>query len=360
MLKDELLLAWWRLAQLPGVGPSTLYDLRQNLGGLSYLLHASDADLARAGLHPQAIERYRSDATLSQGFEGVQAWRQHKRCGVLVAGDTAYPSALSAVRDAPWLLYYHGDVQLLTRPMVAMVGSRNPTPYGQEWAQQCATELAQAGVVVVSGLALGIDGAAHHGALLGGSTVAVLGSGLDVIYPPRHVGLAQMVMQKGLLLSEFAPGTAPKPEHFPARNRIISGLSLATVVVEAALKSGSLITARLAGEQGREVFALPGAVTNPLSQGCHQLIRDGAILVQQAADILQELNLAPAANAPVSVASTQGAQPHLLQYIDYTATANDVIAMRSGLLMAELLPQLLDLELQGWLQQVPGGYARTR
>src|SRR5690606_9733759 len=159
----------------------------------------------------------------------------------------------------------------LQQPMIAMVGSRNPTPYAREWTQQTARELAATGVTVVSGLALGIDGAAHQGALESGRTVAVLGGGVDVSYPPRHLGLAQMIMHKGLLLSEFAPGTAPQPSHFPSRNRIVSGLSLGTVVAEAASKSGSLITAKLAAEQGREVFALPGAVTNPLSHGCHQL-----------------------------------------------------------------------------------------
>ena len=166
-----------------------------------------------------------------------------------------------------------------------MVGSRNATPYALEWAQATAAELAKAGVTVVSGLALGIDGAAHQGAISAGSTIAVLGSGVDVIYPQRHVGLAQMLVGKGLLLSEFELGFAPQPPNFPSRNRIVSGLSLGVVVVEAALKSGSLITAKLAADQGREVFALPGAVTNPLSHGCHQLIRDGAVLVQNAAEV---------------------------------------------------------------------------
>lgn len=361
MLRDELLLAWWRLTQLPGIGPVAINELRTRLGDPRELLHTSSEQLVALGFNPEAARRWATDASLNDGFAALQAWRQHKHCGVLLAGMEPYPDILAALPDAPVILYYHGDLACLQQPMIAMVGSRNPTPYAREWTQQTARELAATGVTVVSGLALGIDGAAHQGALESGRTVAVLGSGVDVIYPQRHLGLAQMIMHKGLLLSEFAPGTAPQPSHFPSRNRIVSGLSLGTVVAEAASKSGSLITAKLAAEQGREVFALPGAVTNPLSHGCHQLIRDGAILVQNAADILQELQLNPGAQPGLfDAAVASDPVPALLVHIDYTATSPDVIAIRSGLGMARLLPELLDLELQGWLQQVPGGYLRTR
>ncbi len=361
MLRDELLLAWWRLAQLPGVGTVTLNELRTRLGDPRELLKTSPEQLVALGFSPEAAQRWASDSRLSEGFATLQSWRQQKRCGVLLAGMAPYPDILAALPDAPLFLYYHGDTSCLQQPMIAMVGSRNPTPYGLEWAQQTGRDLAAAGVTVVSGLALGIDGAAHQGAVQTGRTLAVLGSGVDVIYPQRHLGLAQMILQQGLLLSEFMPGTAPQAHHFPSRNRIVSGLSLGTVVVEAASKSGSLITAKLAAEQGRDVFALPGVVTNPLSHGCHQLIRDGAVLVQSAADILQELNLTADTQPGLFDSPTStDPLPALLVHIDYTATSPDVIAIRSGLGMAQLLPELLDLELQGWLKQVPGGYLRAR
>lgn len=374
MLRDELLLAWWRLAKLPRVGNVTLNDIRQQLASPADLLNITREQLLQTGLKEQAVERWFTDESLSEGFDVMRGWRQHNRCGVLLAGVAPYPEALAATRDAPLFLYYHGDLDALQQPMVALVGSRNPTPYGLEWAHSCSSALAASGVTVVSGLALGIDGAAHQGAVTNGRTVAVLGSGLDVIYPQRHLGLAQMVMQQGLLLSEFPPGTQPKPENFPSRNRIVSGLSLGIVVVEAAVKSGSLITARLAAEQGREVFALPGAVTNPLSHGCHQLIREGALLVQNADDIRQELGLdfaAPQqadlglereenAQSPETPPVTANTVPTLVTHIDYTMTSTDVIAIRSALAIQELLPQLLDLELSGWLRQVPGGYMRLK
>ncbi|MDK2778225.1 MAG: DNA-processing protein DprA [Pseudomonadota bacterium] len=371
MLRDELLRAWWRLSRLPGVGNVTLNEIRSQLDHPAALLSCTAEQLIAMGLKPAAAQRWAQDRSLDDGFQQLQQWRQHNRCGVMLAGIAPYPEALASLRDAPLFLYYHGDLQALQQPMIAMVGSRNPTPYGLEWAQTTAAELAAAGLTVVSGLALGVDGAAHHGAVRGGRTIAVLGSGPDVIYPQRHLGLAQMVMQSGLLLAEFPPGTQPQPAHFPSRNRIISGMSLGVVVVEAALKSGSLITARLAAEQGREVFALPGAVTNPLSHGCHQLIRDGACLVQSAADILTELALQPAGSGAGSQVAGQQTElplqpeaaaqvPSLVTHIDYTATSTDVIAIRSALSIPQLLPQLLDLELQGWLMQVPGGYMRLK
>ena len=266
-----------------------------------------------------------------------------------------------------------------------MVGSRNPTPYAAEWAKNCSRELAQQGITIVSGLALGIDGAAHSGAVESGRTIAVLGCGADVIYPRRHARLFDAILASGgLILSEFPPGTAAQAKHFPSRNRIVSGLSLGVVVVEAAIKSGSLITARQAAEQGREVFALPGAVNNPLSRGCHHLIKDGAVLVECANDILQELGLPEPGFEPASSqsqiqsdlfaapgrqnsqksqhsqSSNRVAVNALISHIDFSATSIDVIAIRSQLPVHELMPQLLELELQGWLQQVPGGYCRLR
>lgn len=391
MLREELVKAWWKLTKLPGVGSVTIGDIRQQLSHPNDLLNCTPQQLVSMGLKPEAAQRWCDDRSLLQGFEKLQAWCQFNDYGVLLAGVEPYPEALAVLRDAPTILYYHGNVDCLKKPMVAMVGSRKPTQYGAQWAQQTASELSAAGVTVVSGLAMGIDGHVHQGAIHGGgSTIAVMGSGPDVIYPQRHLGLAQMIMQDGLLLSEFMPGTEPQSRHFPSRNRIISGLSLATVVVEAAIKSGSLITARQAAEQGRDVFALPGLVTNPASQGCHQLIREGAYLVQNTQDILDELGLAttsateqanlPLADRPVSARQSRiiaseaedvahvpeavgeplEPVPDLVTHIDFQATSADIIAIRSDLSMVELLPALMELELDGWIAQAPGGYQRLK
>lgn len=373
MLKDELLNAWWRLMQIPGVGRVTLSNIRQQLSSPKDLISCTTDHLIQLGLKPQAAQRWQQDKRLLQGFDQLQQWRQREGCGVLLAGIAPYPQSLSELRDAPPLLYYQGNLNSLQQPVIAMVGSRKPSDYASYWARQCARELAASGVSVISGLAMGIDGCVHQGAVETGSTIAVLGSGLDIIYPARHLTLAQTITERGLLLSEFPPGTEPQARHFPSRNRIISGLSLATVVVEAAIKSGSLITARQAADQGREVFALPGMVTNPLSHGCHQLIRDGAGLVQGSADILQELGLSsgqtdvlaelpstPELKRAVSQQTSNIDPPALVTHVDFQLTSTDVIAIRSGLAIVELLPQLMELELDGWLAQLPGGYQRLK
>lgn len=363
MITDDQLLAWWRLAQLPRVGNISLNGVRDRLADSRDLQNCSSNDLIAFGLDANKAQQWSSDSSLDAGFEKLQAWRQKENCGVLLAGVDPYPKSLSVLPDAPIILYYQGNLECLEQAKVAMVGSRNATPYALEWTHKTARDLAASNVCVVSGLALGIDGAAHIGALESGSTIAVLGSGLDTIYPQRHLGLAQLISNNGLLLSEFELGTSPQPKNFPSRNRIVSGLSLAVVVAEAATKSGSLITAKLAADQGREVFALPGVVSNPLSAGCHQLIRDGATLVTGAQDILEDLNLTGGAQFDLLSAlepTEQTATPKLLKHIDYTATAVDLIALRSGVAMAQLLSTLLELELEGWLQQVPGGYRRLR
>jgi DNA processing protein len=375
MLREELLKAWWKLSQIPGIGRVTLGEIRQQLSHPNDLLNCDADQLVAMGLSAEAAQRWQSDSSLLEGFDLVQNWQRFKGYGVLLAGVAPYPETLASLRDAPLILYYHGNIDCLNKPMVAMVGSRKPSDYGARWAQQTAQELATAGVTVVSGLAIGIDGHVHQGAVAGGSTIAVMGSGPDVIYPQRHLGLAQMIMQDGLLLSEFPPGTEPQSRHFPSRNRIISGLSLATVVVEAAVKSGSLITAHQAAEQGREVFALPGMVSNPVSQGCHQLIRDGAYLVQSADDILLELGLKgekPGHQSSLNFDSHASVEkiavptlkpqnlPPLVTYVDFTATSADLLAIRSGMPMDQLLPALMELELEGWITQAPGGYQRLK
>ncbi|GGY49734.1 DNA processing protein DprA [Bacterioplanes sanyensis] len=362
MLTDEQLLAWWRLRRLPRLGNTSLNELRQQLSDPRDLAQLSGEDLVQFGVNAQLAQRWCTDASLSQGFEKLQQWRQHSDGGVLLAGTPPYPEPLAALTDAPIILYYRGQLEALQQPAVAMVGSRNPSRYGIEWAQQCAGRLAAAGLTVVSGLALGIDGAAHEGAVSQGRSIAVLGCGPDIIYPKRHQSLAHSLLRQGLILSEFAPGTAPRAQQFPSRNRIISGLSGGVVVVEAALRSGSLITAHQAAEQGREVMALPGAVSNPLSQGCHQLIREGATLVQSADDVLQQLGILALQSAPSEAEPgiSNQSQPGLVACVDFAPTAVDVIAVRSQLSVSELLPQLLELELAGWLRQSGGGFVRLR
>lgn len=362
MHSTELLQAWWRLSSLSGMGTVGLNRIRQQLSHPKDLIQCQPSDLVALGLNEEQAKRWYEDTCLLQGFEVLDKWQtqnpQHQ--GLLVAGIEPYPQALASLKDAPIFLFYRGNLSALQKPMVAMVGSRNPTSYAQEWAQQTAAELASCGVTVVSGMALGIDGFAHLGALdAGGSTIAVLGSGADVYYPKRHSQMAVDIQQNGLIVSEFLPNTAPLARHFPARNRIVSGLSQACVVVEAAQKSGSLITAKLAAEQGRDVFALPGAITNPLTAGPHQLIRDGALLVRDAQDILDELGFAAAIKTGAAN-NAQDETPELLKHIDFAATDVDTIHRRSNMDVSELIPQLLELEMAGWISMSANGYMRVR
>ncbi|ASP37992.1 DNA-protecting protein DprA [Bacterioplanes sanyensis] len=370
MLTDEQIGAWWRLSRLPRVGNLTLNAIRQSLPHSTDLLQLTSDELQQLELNAELAHRWQHDSSLNKGVETLLHWRQQAGCDLLLAGVPPYPDSLATLPDAPLFLFARGHLSALDQPRVAMVGSRNPSRYGSDWAQHNGAVLANCGLTVVSGLALGIDGASHQGAVSQGRSIAVLGCGADIIYPRRHQTLAMQLLEHGLILSEFLPGTAPRAPQFPSRNRIISGLSMGVVVVEAALRSGSLITAQQAAEQGREVMAVPGAVNNPLSQGCHQLIRDGATLVQHADDVLQQLGIfgltAPDApsvpNSPAvnSAATPEQWQPGLLSCIDFAPTAVDVIAIRSQLDVAQLLPQLLELELSGWLAQSAGGFMRLR
>ena len=296
-------------------------------------------------------------------FETELAWLSETGHHLVTWADTDYPPLLREIPDPPVVLYVIGDRQSLSRPQFAIVGSRNPTPMGRENAQAFAKTLAGAGLTITSGLALGIDGAAHRGALeAGGMTIAVAGTGLDRVYPARHRDLAHEVVQHGALVSEFPLGTPPKPENFPVRNRIISGLSLGTLVVEAALQSGSLITARLATEQGREVFAIPGSIHSPQARGCHALIRQGAKLVETAQDILEELG--PLAqlvceSRPEEKETTPREislpMAKLLEYIGYDPVSVDTLIDRSGLTADAVSSMLLQMELQGLVMPSPGG-----
>ncbi|WP_257254291.1 DNA-processing protein DprA, partial [Endozoicomonas sp. SESOKO3] len=251
-------------------------------------------------------------------------------------------------------------------PQVAIVGSRRPTPQARRLAQEMAMDLSRKGLVITSGMALGIDAAAHQGALGSyGSTIAVLGTGVDVVYPRSHGDLYQAIAMQGAIVSEFPLGTTPKPGHFPRRNRIISGLSVGVLVVEAALNSGSLISARLAAEQGREVFAVPGSVLNPLSRGCHKLIKEGAVLVESAEDILVELQsylrayvVSTSEPEPIN-SDLSGVQRVILEIMSAEAISVDLICQISGLSFDEVSVILTEMELEGFIESVPGGYIRV-
>ncbi len=284
---------------------------------------------------------------------------------IITLHDKRYPELLKQIADPPSLLFAQGDVDLLSQWQIALVGSRNPSTSGSDTSYEFARYLAQGGITITSGLAMGIDAAAHKGALaVGGKTIAVVGTGLDRVYPAKHRSLAHDIAETGLIVSEFALGTPPRAENFPRRNRIISGLSLGTLVVEAAIRSGSLITARMAMEQAREVFAIPGSIHNPLARGCHKLIREGAKLVETANDILEELG----ALAGVQKSAVENVEQHndkpqeldkdyqnLLENLGYDPIQVDVLIERSGLTADVVSSMLLLLELQGQVESLPGG-----
>ncbi len=297
-------------------------------------------------------------------------WLDADHRHLIMCGDARYPSLLEQLPDAPLGLYVSGNPLLLNTPQLAVVGSRNPSPYGRDLAESFAKHLSRCGLSITSGLAAGIDAASHRGALAGGgNTLAICGTGLDIIYPRSHEALARAIETQGALVSEFAPGTPPRKHHFPQRNRIISGLSLGTLVVEAALHSGSLITARLAGDQGREVFAIPGSVHSPMSKGCHQLIRQGAKLVDTAEDILCELgplyhglgglmagrDANPLDSSGISQAPLDKDYKILLDALGFEPLGVDQLVMRSGLPADAVASMLLILELENRVESFPGG-----
>ncbi len=316
------------------------------------------ADTARQRLRDWQVRGNASE--VAREVSADMRWLRGNDARLLHLADPAYPALLREIADPPPWLYVQGSVEVLQEPQLAVVGSRKPSATGLADAGAFAAELVQAGFVVTSGLAYGIDAAAHRGALAGGGrTVAVLGSGLDRIYPASHLSLARQIAATGAVVSEHLLGTPPRPQQFPSRNRIISGLGLGVLVVEAALRSGSLVTARLALEQNREVFALPGSIHNPASRGCNALIRQGAVLVTEVADIVAELGgwLLPhtaAATAPVP------ADSELLAAIGFEPTPLDLLAERMALPLPELLVALGDLELDGLIEQRGGAWQRCR
>jgi len=352
---------WLRLQGASGVGPQTAQALLSHFGSPRAVFQAGHAALAaQLGERlAQAVLAAPSRATLEH-IEAAHAWCAQPGQYLVALDDPAYPRALSHIPDPPLLLYIKGRIDLLARPALAIVGSRNATGQGKANALAFATALSGAGVCVVSGLALGIDAAAHEGALRGpGSTVAVVGTGADLFYPARNRALAERIAQEGCIVSEYPPGTPPTPGNFPRRNRIISGLSSGVLVVEAAAQSGSLITARVAGEQGREVFALPGSIHAPLAKGCHKLIRDGARLVETVDEILDAMRISPLASAPP--ASDGAAVPleahcqQLLALLGHDPIDTDTLLAHSGIDIGQLSMALLALELAGMLERLPGG-----
>ncbi|WP_372523160.1 DNA-processing protein DprA [Sulfuricaulis sp.] len=352
---------WLALRRLPGVGTRTQFDLLEHFGSIEAIFSASRGQLEKALVGKnEAI-----DALLAGPDEKILKseleWLSEPGHHLLTWSDLDYPVLLREIPDPPLVLYIAGERQLLSAQQLAIVGSRNPTPMGRENARAFAKSLAGAGLAITSGMALGVDGAAHRGALeAGGKTIAVAGTGLDRVYPARHRDLAHEIVKHGALVSEFPLGTPPLPENFPVRNRLISGLSLGTLVVEAALQSGSLITARMANEQGREVFAIPGSIHAPQARGCHALIRQGAKLVETAQDILEELG--PLAGVALQVAHENTPPPRLnstmvtlLEHIGHDPVSIDTLIERSGLTADAVSSMLLQMELNGLVSNCPGG-----
>jgi DNA processing protein len=361
MERDELA-GWLRLALTEQVGPASARRLLASFG-LPDAIFARDTDaLAQVVERAQAEALRREPPTLAPLLDATLAWlaQDPTQRQVLTLGDPDYPQALLAIEDPPLMLYRMGRLAQPPQRAVAIVGSRNPTPQGLLNARAFARALAEAGVTVVSGLALGIDGAAHQGALDGAAadalaTIAVVGTGLDRVYPRRHLELAHRIAQRGMLLSEYPLGTPPLPPNFPRRNRLIAALGQGTLVVEAALESGSLITARLAAEQGREVFAIPGSIHAPQSRGCHALLRQGAKLVESAQDVLEDLRFVlPSAPAAAPPQEAEGEDP-LLHALGFDPVGLDALIARTGIPAPLLQAQLLELELAGRVARLPGG-----
>jgi DNA processing protein len=339
-------------------------------GSVAAAAGAPAPDLAACGLPPAAVASLA--APDSAALDRDRSWLEGEGRALVVAGSDEYPPLLAILPDAPAVLFVRGRVDALHLPQVAIVGSRRPTPAGRELAFAFARELAAAGFAVTSGLAAGIDAAAHRGALAAaGASVAVCGTGADVTYPAGHESLAAGLAGRGAVVTEFPTGVPPVPAHFPRRNRIISGLSLGVLVVEAAQRSGSLITARLAAEQGREVFALPGSVRNPLARGCHRLIREGAALVEDVAEVVAALRpgTLPAAAAGATQAAAgigfsgaplDRAGKILLNACGFEPVDLDTLVERTGLPASAVASTLLLLELNGEVESCPGGrYCRV-
>jgi DNA processing protein len=352
------LAGWIRLAQTPGVGSATVRTLLVRFGSPQHIFDAGYRALCADVAAPvaRALCEPPPDAVVRQVALTIE-WLGQPGNHLLTLLDAAYPPALSHIADPPPLLYLKGRPELLSAPMLAIVGSRNATLQGKANAELFAQALSCAGLTIVSGLALGIDAAAHEGALGGpGSTVAVVGTGADTVYPARNHALARRISAEGCIVSEYPLGTPPLSHNFPRRNRIISGLAAGVLVVEAAAQSGSLITAQLAAAQGREVFAIPGSIHSALAKGCHKLIKDGAKLVEAAADVLEELRMSPLATMAVApAANASGAGAGVLAAMGHEPVNADTLARACAGAGDQLSLILLELELAGKVERLPGG-----
>ena len=382
MLSREELAAWLRLGTTPGLTRAVARKLLAALGSAERVLAADDATL-RALVGPDVVQLLKrqdasDEACLSATTRWLAASAEAPR-DLVVLGDPRYPAALLQTADPPILLFTLGRVELLSTPSVAIVGSRRATPQGCDNARAFARALSERKLTIVSGLAMGIDGAAHEGGLAGpGSTVAFVGTGLDCVYPARHASLMKRIAVEGLVASEYPLGMPPLSDNFPRRNRLIAGIPQGTLVVEAALQSGSLITARMALECGRDVFAIPGSIHSPQSQGCHRLIQEGAKLVECGDDVLRELRLGARAGAQVArmapkqaslfatmtddVGTNPAADPDaaLKAAMGHDPVTFDVLAARTGMASDQLAARVLDLELTGVVQRLPGGLLQRR
>ena len=356
MTQDPGLASWLQLTLTPGLGAAAIRGLLKQFGLPEIILSATRAQLERAA-GPAAGQLLNPEG-IAAAIERALRWTAESGHAVVTLADAGYPRLLLEIPDPPPLLYATGRLDLLGRPALAVVGSRNATAQGVRDAEQFAKSFSAAGLTIVSGLALGIDAAAHRGGLAAeGSTIAVLGTGVDVIYPRQNAELAGSIARAGLLLSEFPLGTHGAAQNFPRRNRLISGLSQGCLVVEAALASGSLITARAAAEQGREVFALPGSIHSPLSKGNHALIKQGAKLVESAEDVLAELTAFRRTGFASTRAAATTAEPPgaLLQHMGFDPVDLDSLCVRAGLSAEQVSAELLRLELAGRIATLPGG-----
>ena len=366
--------AWLRLTLTPGVGNDTARKLLAAFGSAEAVFEQSQTALRQLGSDKLVSAIIAEPLKLPELLQATVDWLAGGDDRIVAPiGSMHYPATLLDIEDPPLVLYMLGSQLNRAQAAInnvalslAIVGSRNPTPQGESNARQFAKAFAEQGLCIVSGLALGVDGAAHDGALLGGGqTIAVVGTGLDRVYPKKHLALAHRIADNGLIISEFPIGTPPLNANFPKRNRIISGLSVGTLVVEAALKSGSLITARLASEQGKDVFAIPGSIHSPQSRGCHYLIKQGAKLVETAQDVMEELKI------PLSRGTTppndddetsegltsfsSGGDSAFLSALGFDIVSLDALQARTGLPTPELQAKLLALELDGFVTRLPGG-----
>ncbi|CAB3752614.1 DNA-processing protein DprA [Paraburkholderia humisilvae] len=374
---DREIAAWLRLTMAPGLKPAALRTLLANFGLPDAVLGQSFESLARVTDEASARAILGAPgAAFAAQFDAVLAWRDVSGNTLLTLDDPAYPPMLLTTSDPPPLLYVKGHLAPLHARSVAVVGSRNATPQGAEDAHRFSRVFSDAGVAVVSGLALGIDAAAHRGALAGrAGTVAIVGTGADIVYPPAHHGLVREIASNGAILSEWPLGTPARPAHFPQRNRLIAGLVSGVLIVEAAMRSGSLITARLANEMGRDVFALPGSIHAPLSRGCHRMIKQGAKLIETPEDVLEELGVPPPQPGDASDSSAQlpllaqhDAAAHalppdarrLLDALGHAPATLEILAARTEMDPTALQGALLRLELSGQLTALHGGrYVRA-